>query len=269
GTARYAPRAAAYTSSVFNTRTGTPVVPLRILLIGWSDIAYDILLELNAHVTSGTTVTVLASPERSGVDAKLSNDVAATLTKLKVDLRRGDAAERSAYENLDLASYDTIVVLADEAAGNGDSDSHALRISLRLSALVDQTGAQANIVVELLDAANRDLYRGLGIRDLVVSSDIISAQLAQITQQEVLGSIYRELLSAGGVEISLRAAVEYVIADTPCRFEDLIFAAQKNSEIALGLSLDSGEVLLNPSRKDVWQLGEHDKLIVLAQQIYR
>jgi hypothetical protein len=85
----------------------------------------------------------------------------------------------------------------------------------------------------------------------------------------VLGSIYRELLSAGGVEFSLRSVSEYVSLDTPCRFDDLTYAAQQHSEIALGLYLSDREVLLNPSRSTQWQLAEDDKLIVLAQQIYR
>jgi hypothetical protein len=107
------------------------------------------------------------------------------------------------------------------------------------------------------------------VRDIVVSSDVISAQLAQISQQTVLGSIYRELLGAGGVEISLRAAHEYIQPDTPCRFEDLIFAAQQHSEIALGVYLAEDRMLLNPPRDEQWQLGRNDRLIVLAQQLYR
>ena len=41
------------------------------------------------------------------------------------------------------------------------------------------------------------------------------------------------------------------------------------SQIALGLRLGaSGQVLLNPDRDSVWQLGHDDRVIVLAQQIY-
>ena len=97
---------------------------------------------------------------------------------------------------------------------------------------------------------NRDLLAGLGVDDIVVSSEIVSAQLAQIARQEVLAPIYRELLSAGGVEISLRPAGDYVKLDTDCSFSDLIYASQQKMEIALGLRLarEDGEVLLNPPR---------------------
>jgi hypothetical protein len=80
------------------------------------------------------------------------------------------------------------------------------------------------------------------------------------------------LLSAGGVEISLRPAGDYVALDTDCRFDDLTYAAQQKLEIALGLRLacsNHGEVLLNPSRNKTWHLGEDDQVVVLAQQLYQ
>ena len=88
---------------------------------------------------------------------------------------------------------------------------------------------------------------------------------------EVLATIYRELLSAGGVEISLRPAGDYAQLDTDCTFSDLIYASQQKMEIVLGLRLaqHGGEVLLNPSRQTRWRLGENDKVIVLAQQVYQ
>ena len=160
------------------------------------------------------------------------------------------------------------IMMADETTDE-DADTRALRVLLRLSEHADYVKFQDKLIVELLDGENRDLVDGLGVRDIVVTSDLISAQLAQVSQQQVLGSIYRELLSAGGVEFSLRPVAEYIALGEPCRFDDLTFAAQQHSEIAIGLHLSDREVVLNPAREKQWQLGEEDKLIVLAQQIYR
>jgi hypothetical protein len=59
--------------------------------------------------------------------------------------------------------------------------------------------------------------------------------------------------------------------ETDCTFADLVNACQQKMEIALGLRLaqGGGEVLLNPPRQTTWQLGEHDKVVVLAQQVYQ
>jgi hypothetical protein len=114
------------------------------------------------------------------------------------------------------------------------------------------------------------LLAGLGVDDVVVSPDIVSAQAAQVSRESILGPIYKELLSAGGVEISLRPAGDYVALDTDCRFDDLTWSAQQKMEIALGLRFsDTGQVLLNPSRESVWRLTGDDRIIVLAQQVYR
>jgi len=131
--------------------------------------------------------------------------------------------------------------------------------------------SRAHTVAELLDENNRILLADLGVDDIIVSSNVVSAQLAQIACNEILAPIYHELLSAGGVEISLRPAGDYIALDTDCRFNDLIYACQQKMEIALGLRLarQGGEVLLNPSRDASWVLGENDRVIVLAQQVYR
>ena len=108
-----------------------------------------------------------------------------------------------------------------------------------------------HIVVEITDEANRNLMAELGVDDIVISSNVVSAQLAQISLQEVLGPIYLEL------------GRDY-------HFNEITYAAQQKMEIALGLFLsrNTGEVILNPARDKTWSFGEDDQLVVLAQQIY-
>jgi hypothetical protein len=264
----YAPVATEFTSSVFRERKDLTSAPQRILLIGWTDGLYDILQELNAQATPGTELTVLSHIDADDAREKLTSNTPLNLQNLALDFRQGDAPERAAWDNLDIASYDSLVVLADETAG-GDADTQSLRTVLRIAEFAEHAEIKTNIIVELQDGTNRDLFTALGVSDVVVSSDVISAQLAQIARQTVLGSIYRELLSAGGVEISLRPANAYVNTDSNCRFEDLIYAAQQHSEVALGLIREPGEVLINPPREHIWQLAVGDKLIVLAEQVYR
>ena len=125
-------------------------------------------------------------------------------------------------------------------------------------------------MVEITDEANRNLMAELGVDDIVISSNVVSAQLAQISLQEVLGPIYRELLSAGGVEISLRPASSYLELGRDYHFNEITYAAQQKMEIALGLFLsrNNGEIILNPARDKTWSFGESDQIVVLAQQIY-
>ena len=246
-------------------------VPRRVLLIGWTDMIHDILLELNAHALQGTRISILSGKNPEDARLSIEQHQEAAFQNLGLEFIEGDAAAAAVYADMDLDSYQSIVVLADDWGDKGDVDTRTLRILLRLSDLRKYASDPAHTVVELMDEANHDLIAGLGVDDVVISPGVVSAQLAQIARQEVLGPIYRELLSAGGVEISLRPAGDYVALDTDCHYDDLIYAAQQKLEIALGMRLahNNGEVLLNPSRNKTWRLGEKDQVIVLAQQLYQ
>jgi hypothetical protein len=258
-------------SRIYREGGSVPHVPARVLLIGWTDILYDILQELDAHALRGTEVTVLSNVKPDEVQQRTESHQVNNLKNLTLVFHEGDAVQQTAWEGIDISGFQSIVVLADESDEQGDADTRTLRILLRLSDLCKQDESHVHTVAELLDDNNRALLTGLGVDDIIVSPEIVSAQLAQIARQEILAPIYRELLSAGGVEISLRPAGDYVQLDTDCCFSDLVYASQQKMEIALGLRLaqQNGEVLLNPSRQTTWRLGENDKVIVLAQQVYQ
>jgi len=258
-------------SKIYSEGGLAPHVPARVLLIGWTDIIYDILQELDAHSLCGTEVTVLSCTSSEQAEKEIAAHQTSAFKNLTLIFQEGDAVMQSAYEGIDISAFRSIVVLADQQDELEDTDTRTLRILLRLSDLRSKDVTRAHTVAELLDENNRLLLAGLGVDDIVVSSEVVSAQLAQIARQEILAPIYRELLSAGGVEISLRPAGDYVKLNTDCTFFDLVYAGQQKMEITLGLRLarQGGKVMLNPSRQLSWQLGEDDKVIVLAQQVYQ
>jgi hypothetical protein len=258
-----------FESAIYREGGHQPRVPSRVLLIGWNDEIYDILMELDAHALSGTGITLLSTTKVEDTEEQVGLKLEGRLKNLSLTFVQGDAAEPAAYQKIDLASFQSVVVLADDMDGKVDADTRTLRILLRLSHLRGDDQPRPHTTVELLDAANQDLLTGLDVDGVIVSPDVVSSQLAQISRQKVLGPIFRELLSAGGVEVSLRPAGDYVETGVDCRFDDLTYAALEKMEIALGLRLGaSGQVLLNPDRDSVWQLGHDDRVIVLAQQIY-
>ncbi len=257
-------------SQIVQEGGSTPHVPAKVLLIGWTDILYDILKELDAHALHGTEVTILSNTSKKDARQQTAIHQVSELKNLTLIFHKGDAVMQATYKDIDISVFNSIVVLADQSDEFEDADTRSLRILLRLMDLRKNNDTQVHTIAELLDENNRVLLTDLGVDDIIISSDAVSAQLAHIARQEILAPIYHELLSAGGIEISIRPAGDYVKPGTDCSFNDLIYSSQQKMEIALGIRLEQqgGEIILNPSRQSTWQLGENDKVIVLAQQIY-
>lgn len=246
-----------------------PNVPEKLLVIGGSEILDDMLLQIDEHATHGTQITILTEKPVERIEEQIQQSQSEPFKNIDTEIVEGDAASAIVYDELDLTSYDCIAVLASTELENSDADTQTLRILLRLFDLRTYDTRRAHTVVELTDETNKDMFLELGVDDIVVSTDIVSASLAQVAQEPVLGPIYRELLRVGGVEISLRPLTDYVPPDSQYRFDDLVFSAQQKLEIALGIkSGPDGRIDLNPDRKKLWTAQSGDKIAVLAQQIY-
>jgi hypothetical protein len=170
-----------------------------------------------------------------------------------------------------------VIVLADESWGETDPDARTILTLLQIADMAARSKPRdvPHIVVELLDAGNRELLAGTPAGDIIVSPEIVSLQLAQVSRNPLLGAVYRELLSAGGMECSLQPASRYVALDEPCTFRDVMIRAQEFLETAIGVSVgsegDGGRrplVYLNPDKDARFVFTADDAVIVLAQQVY-
>lgn len=246
----------------------------RLLILGWNDNIDEILSELDAHVTGDAVVTVLAAFEeetaREILDASLPHD----LKNLTVDYRQGSSINRRMLESLSPDSYDVIITLADQSHGEEDPDARSI-MSLLLLTDIARTVKLPHVVAEIHDGSNAPLVDTTLAGDVIVTPEMVSLQLAQISRHPVLGSIYYELLSAGGIECRLHPASRYVWAGETVTFDHLTSAAQRFTEVALGVRKRSegpggsaSGLYLNPAKDSRWVLEEGDSVVVLAQQLY-
>jgi hypothetical protein len=248
-----------------------------VLILGWNDNIDEILTELDAQVPQGTVVTVVAAHEPGYCAEYLAAVTPGGFRNLRVDYQRRDTSSRTVLEDLFAALPDAVIVLADESSAAADPDARTLMVLLQLADLEARRGPGTlpQVVVELMNAENRELLAGTPAGDVVVSPQIVSLQLGQVSRNPILGAVYRELLSAGGIECSFQPGSRYVATDTPCTFEDLLIRAQAFRETAIGVAVAregpgsrGRRIHLNPEKQARFLLGPGDVVIVLAQQVY-
>lgn len=245
----------------------------RILILGWNGNLYDILAEYNEYVSDGAIVDVASDHDEDAARALLANFGAAHFPKLRLRFIRANSILRGALEALSPAAYDCIVLLADVSHQEADPDARTIMSLILLKDILAGTrpDQRPKIVGEILNPDNRDLIARAGATDIVVSPEIVSMLLTQVSQQQMLISVYDVLLSSGGVEIYLKPAARYVAPGAAVSFGELTALVQLQQEIALGVLLADGgapRLLLNPGKRQSWQFGEHDRVVVLAQDLY-
>jgi hypothetical protein len=239
----------------------------RLLVIGWNENIDEILGELDAHSSTDAVVTVVAGHDEEYARAYLESCGVAGFKNIRVEYRQGSSINRSTVEQLALSSYDCIVTLADDSHGGDDPDTRTIMTLLQLGDVATE-GDLPHVVCEIYDGANEELLRQTIAADIIVSPEMASLQLAQISSDLMLGSIYREILNAGGIEVHLHPAGRYVETGQSCRFRDIVCAGQKFTEIAIGIRTAGKSLRLNPNKDEVFELAADDEVVVLAQQLY-
>ncbi len=94
-----------YQSSLAREGGGHTRVPRRVLVIGWTGMIYDILLELDAHSLQGTEITILSglAPEEAG--KRIEQHQQAAFKNLGLEFIKADAADAEIYAEIDPGSY--------------------------------------------------------------------------------------------------------------------------------------------------------------------
>jgi len=126
---------------------------------------------------------------------------------------------------------------------------------------------RSRIVTELLDSRDVELARATGADDFVVSDELSSLLMAQLSERAELEPVLSDLFDVEGSALALQPAAWYVQGRVT--YAQVVAAARARSEIAIGFRIDEGadgkpEIVMNPPKSRTVQLGEHDQVIVIA-----
>jgi voltage-gated potassium channel Kch len=244
----------------------TRAAPERTLVLGASRRLGRVLSELDAYVIPGSTALVVGELEAPG-------EVTARLGNLTVTTRAGDITERGTLDSLDVTSFDHVLVLSETTGRSQEmADARTTVALLHLRDIERRAGKKVPITSEILDIENRELATVAEADDFIVSNTLVSLMVSQVSENPHLVRVFDELFSAGGRELYLKPATDYVRAGE-LAFGVVVEAALRRGEVAIGYRLSSRArdpeagfgVTLNPSKRARVRLGAGDSIIVIAE----
>jgi voltage-gated potassium channel Kch len=251
----------------------------RTLMLGWNERAPSIIKELDSYVAPNSAVTVVHG-DGLDLDALLpeNDNGSPVLRNQTVSFRPGDQTDRQTLEGLAVHDYDHIIVLSTGEEGSAptdpqEADARTLITLLHLRDMSDKSGKDLAIVSEMLDIKNRDLAHVTKADDFVVSDNLISLMLSQISENPELSLVFEDLFDPEGSEIYLKPAEEYVKTNTPINFYTVLEAARRRNQVAIGYRLQSEAfdakksfgVKINPPKSLDTTYAKGDRIIVLAE----
>ncbi|MBN8587673.1 MAG: NAD-binding protein [Rhodothermia bacterium] len=241
----------------------TEILPEKTLILGWNERGDATLQELDAYVVKGSQILIVHREELPELP---------TLSHQAVQTVMADPTDRATLENIHPEQYDHILVLRDTKMGIQEADARTLVVLLHLRELALRHKKNFAIVSEMGDVRNQRLADSTQVDDFIISDQLVSLVLAQISENKALSAVFEDLFDADGAELYLKPASEYVETHKDLTFYTLVEAAKTRNEIAIGWRKQADAenrernfgIYLNPVKTSLMKLQPDDALIVLA-----
>lgn len=250
-----------------------PDAPERLLILGWNSLGPEIVTELACYIPAGSQISIVSAS--SGDEHLLpGTEMQQDGSRLMISHAHGDTTDRRTLDELELGMYDHVVVLCYDSQGSSQkADAQTLITLLHLRDIADKHGYGYTIVSQMMDVRNRSLAALTRADDFIVSTQLISLMMTQVSESKQLNHVFRDLFNAEGSEIYLKPVETYIVCGQPVSFYTILEAAARRNETAIGYRLHSQAkdealnygIYLNPckSQRVIYQPG--DRVIVLAR----
>ncbi|MEX0767617.1 MAG: hypothetical protein WD029_04005 [Microthrixaceae bacterium] len=151
-----------------------------------------------------------------------------------------------------------------EHLATGDADARTLLTLMAFNHLVDQHQlGEVRIVAELLEQRHTPLAVATGADDFIVSVELTSLLIAQLSERHELDMVFKDLFDPSGCVVELRPAAAFG-SESLETFAQVVAAASAQNQTALGYRIaGTGEVVINPPKATAVALGSRDSVLVL------
>ena len=114
------------------------------------------------------------------------------------------------------------------------ADARTLVTLLHLRDMSVKSGKEFDIVSEMMDVKNKELANATKVDDFIVSDQLISLILSQLSENRELKDVFTDILNADGSEIYFKSISDYVNTEKEINFYTLIESAARKNEVAIG-----------------------------------
>jgi ion channel POLLUX/CASTOR len=235
----------------------------RIVISGWSELGPRVLDELDEFLDSSTTILLMLDPTRVDIPAVRAS-VSTRNVKLEItELTEGPEVVAAAAAR---ESFHEVIVLGYRDSMTTDQADALTLLTLLAFRQVRQNEdlGPVRMVAELLDQRHAPLAAASGADDFIVSDELTSLMLAQLSERHELIQVFKDLFDRSGASIGLRPAREYG-AQRARSFADIVATASAAGHSAIGFRrAATGEVVVNPAKSVNPGLSVDDEVLVIA-----
>lgn len=247
--------------------------PRKVLVVGWSHLVRPLLAELGAYHGEEFAITIVSERNTEDVLAQLRS-LASRLENITVDAVQSGLNSVDEVRKVGAEAFDNIVLLSPEFIQDPLlSDAETVMAFVLINRYLKDAAPDYDVafLAELNDEDNQPLLQLNRPADILITQEIVSHLLSQVSVRRALAWVYEELFTFGGSEISFRAFDDFVdtIVQSDVDFDECQAACLSVGRVAIGYQLAEAHdelepgVHLNPPRKLRIQPQEGDRLIVI------
>ncbi len=244
----------------------------RTLIVGWSPVANLVVKEIENHVAPGSELLILIDPDNHVEADVLAELDSVGLTQQTVSIHVGSTISRPVIaEVMGSDPYDHVMILCERTEFDLDeADARVLLTLMHVRSLAPDSAS--NVIAELADPNDVELGRQGDSSEFIVSTQLISLLLAQLSESPHLASVFADLFDGTGAAVALHPVERYVpLGESD--FESVLAAARNWGVVAIGYRAANpggvsaalaGGIRVNPSKSENVNFEAGDMIVVIV-----
>jgi hypothetical protein len=220
--------------SVSDPPASTSRREIQLLILGWNAYIPQLLKSLSTHRSLSYTIQIVAMRPLKKKLMEMERNLPGT-PPLKLKHTQADYTRSVEMERLHPERYDKILLAGTaRLSSEEEMDARTLVGLAMLTQLMERYEHRPQILVQLADPANVPLLGRFEV-DRILSPLVLSHLMAQVALRPELHSIYQELFSMTGAEITLQRPNSYDLAMGTHSYSQLSKKVAKQACTLLGV----------------------------------